>query len=88
MENGAMGASKDVIRASIVDGPDIKDTVGVVGVARSQGEARLLILRTFIEKTSSAMLKKVVDFALTIIAIPFLCIPALKLFELLFAERQ
>lgn len=86
-ENASMGSSKEIIRAALVDATQIKDKVGVVGVAKSQGEANLLMLRPFIESTSSAVLQKITDFALAIIALPLLCIPALKLFELLFAER-
>lgn len=86
-DNESMGSSKDMIRAALVDLPSIKDKVGVVGVAKSQGDASLLILRPFIESTSVAILKKLTDFALSLIAIPLIGIPALKLFELLFAER-
>ena len=86
-DNASIGSSKDIIRATIVESTQIKEKVGVVGFAKSQGEATLLMLHPFIESTATAILKKLTDLALTLIVVPLLGIPALKLFELLFAER-
>jgi hypothetical protein len=76
------------IKASIVAGPTIPEKAGVVGVIKgADGEVALVLLKPFIADTSDAILKRITDFALTIIAIPLLGIPALKLFEILFCDR-
>jgi hypothetical protein len=76
------------IKASLVAGPPILEKAGVVGVVKgADGEVLLVMLKPFIADTSDAILKRITDFALTIIVIPFLGIPALKLFEVLFSDR-
>lgn len=80
-ERSVWSGGEKVLKASATSTERLEKQMAVVGVAKQTGDVFLVGLKPFLEDTSNSILKKITEVALTLLILPMIGIPALKLLE-------